>query len=274
MERLSFLSTGLFPAAMPTWSTSVRKAPGPELKMPSPSASPSLLQTQLSMMSVVPVQFVMETDKVQPRMWGQDYSTDEKAFCTLLAIEQTTLIAPPRQMRDRTGAVGRLNLLYWRTSPTGFSELDVRNVPPELLQRGVTEEMWRRWMAKLADVNKHTFTRSCYFTSLCATGFLCFCLVNGITTCTLQAWNKRLLQWQQDVNQELEPLGILCKSQSECCESQSRSPLVSSISRWISFALTPVAIKALRAEPHQRGKEEAGCVCCCEGDESHFCMHP
>lgn len=206
------------------------------------------------------------------RVNGQDYDTAEESFCTLFQSDAPVIKAPARRVLQN-GAVCRLNLLYWRTSPIGFAPMEVHVVPSELESRGLKREVWRFWTSQLASVNQDTYSRSCYFAALCMTGFLGACCVNAFTARSLLAWNQRLLQWQDDFNKVLEPLGIFCKSQSEFTHKTDSFP-AHPVSRWIAFAFTPEQIEALKAEPHQRGKQDHGCSLCCETDESRFCMHP
>jgi hypothetical protein len=187
------------------------------------------------------------------------------------------------------GEVARVDVFYYTSewllgvylSPhPGFSKVDMETVPAALERAGLSKDVWCEWTSKLKDANdgprlpcsmKILSWFSCLFGVFCLLNPLILWLGCWINRRADRRWAKRLFDWQHDFNVVLEPLGIFCKTQSNCTvqkgtekrsDGGTRETKTRIISRWITFAFTQEAIAKLEAEPHLSGEILSPGSCC------------
>jgi len=90
----------------------------------------------------------------------------------------------------------------------------------------------------------------------------------------LSEWDTAMRKWQADFNEELNPLGMSVKTQSNCVVTRGgNGEKQRHIERWFAFALTPEEGEKLAQEPHLKGDIEDH-TCCGGVNENDLCMHP
>jgi len=141
-------------------------------------------------------------------------------------------------------------------------------VPEELEQRGLTQATWLAWVEELAAVQRKAPD--------CCVDVWCCILTSGISLCTCRTVASRraywdgLTEWQNRFNrQELERLGIFCKTQSHSVMVHTGDGKQQRVTTaWIAFALNPDTVAALRQEPHNTGAVGPCCGCECGAEEA------
>eukprot|EP00747_Dinoflagellata_sp_TGD_P180322 gnl/TRDRNA2_/TRDRNA2_32576_c0_seq1.p1 gnl/TRDRNA2_/TRDRNA2_32576_c0~~gnl/TRDRNA2_/TRDRNA2_32576_c0_seq1.p1 ORF type:complete len:247 (+),score=50.87 gnl/TRDRNA2_/TRDRNA2_32576_c0_seq1:49-789(+) len=188
--------------------------------------------------------------------------------------------APPREVIEN-GRVIRLNVLF-NTGPglfgrsRFFSDKDCEDVPFYLKKKGLSMQQWQQACNELMQVDPYQVPF--IFFPLMIPVFLLialcwFCLAPLIKKKDLQK-DKILREWQAKFNKVLEPLGIFCKTQSNCVERiSSKGDKDRYIERWVAFSLDVEDAKRLKLEPHVQGKTENS-SCCGGTNEADLCMHP
>eukprot|EP00455_Lapot_gusevi_P044814 TRINITY_DN5654_c0_g1_i2.p1 TRINITY_DN5654_c0_g1~~TRINITY_DN5654_c0_g1_i2.p1 ORF type:complete len:228 (+),score=18.44 TRINITY_DN5654_c0_g1_i2:422-1105(+) len=153
--------------------------------------------------------------------------------------------------------------ISWCGDGVGLTDHDRARVPPPLLQRGVTQEIWVEWVHKL-QTSVQSRTPCCgVFGCLLSATFLfpliCWCHQNNRYQDALSLW---LQQFNESV---LMPRGMFAATQtaeydvhySDGNQSKHYHEEIS----WLAIATTPEEVEKLRTEPHI-WRFYHGCPCC------------
>jgi len=188
--------------------------------------------------------------------------------------------SPPRDQRGAHGESVQVNLTFYIQGCFGpsppFNGYDMKNIPYQLYNAGVSDSEWLKRVGMLQQVNNMRL--GCCNVSCCLDIFLViFCACKyACKRCAahIRVWNDALLKWQNDFNNEvLLRQGCFIKTRSNCWVTYNeKGEKQRHIDRWIAIALTPEQSVILRNEPHLTGDIEAGC---CGGVNEHeCCVHP
>jgi hypothetical protein len=138
----------------------------------------------------------------------------------------------------------------------------MKQVPAEIRQRGVSQEMWLHWVNELQGAQRLAPNFFCDLVCFLGTGGFSICTCRG--NWTRRAYWKALLDWQNCFNEQvLIRLGMFCKTQSSSItrflgrNADGTARTHEETIAWIAFALNPQESDKLKMEPHNTG--EAGC---------------
>jgi hypothetical protein len=117
----------------------------------------------------------------------------------------------------------------------------------------------------------HVIILIIYPLTLCCGFGLCKRWLTGST----QLRDEALRQWQADFNQEVEELGIYCKTRGHGVLGALQGGETRVTYNWVEFAFTPASIASLKAKPHLTGVVYPDGDCsCCHIDEDGLCAFP
>lgn len=162
----------------------------------------------------------------------------------------------------------RVVIPFYPTKCCGSSTVigvEHRDLPQKLRDAGVTQEMWDRWMADL-DANVVPKSNTCCYTTCQVIGWVF--VIPGLICCCLPhnkwvAHQKAIRQWVDNINDDLDKLGLYCKTQT----MQAHRDKVTIMNSTVSFALTKSETELMKKEPHV--VMEGDCCSSCLGCPSN-----
>lgn len=133
----------------------------------------------------------------------------------------------------------------------GFPDWVQGHVPPALAARGVTPDMWGRWMRENDEECKpHSSTMWMHIGVVflfCIAFFPGFLLTRFTRQMNWSKWQINTAAWLERVNAELKPLGMYCRFRTQPRQGERE------VNIFLVFALDPEESAALLDEPTPRG---------------------